>query len=186
MRWKNKNPFRTTVKTDIYNVDSLRRKLSLPLLSFTLHNLTSSKALFLLSGVYPKESWVDIITIKERKEKDRVYDRSNFQEQVKTNISNADFLSKQVLMDCNYRSWDFSERIKLVAASVLLCSCTNWILSKHSEKATQEWYKLFWINPGSNALKNWGSTVTCLPSHKTFKKEEQDMLSTDGEVRTNP
>ena len=40
---------------------------------------------------------------------------------------------------------------------------------------TQEYYMLFWTNPGSNTLQNSSSIATYLPSHKPSKLIKQDM-----------
>ena len=49
----------------------------------------------------------------------------------------------------------------------------------------QGFYTLFEINAGSNTQENKESKATYLPSHKLSKKDVQDMLVTEDEVRTN-
>ena len=44
---------------------------------------------------------------------------------------------------------------------------------------------LFRTNPGSSAQQNSSCTATYLLSHKPSKYDEQDMLSTAGEVKMN-
>ena len=56
---------------------------------------------------------------------------------------------------------------------------------KKLAETTQEFYVLFWTNPGSITLQNSSCTATYLPSHKPFSLDKQDMLSTIGEVKTN-
>ena len=48
-----------------------------------------------------------------------------------------------------------------------------------------EYYMLFSTNPESNTLQTTNCTATCISSHKLFKGDEKDILSTTGEARTN-
>ena len=45
---------------------------------------------------------------------------------------------------------------------------------------TQECFKLFWINSGSNTTQNSSDTTTYLPSPKSSKKDEQGVLEEQG------
>ena len=49
----------------------------------------------------------------------------------------------------------------------------------------QEYYKLYWTNPGSNIPQNSIYTVTYLPSQKPSKLDEQNIWDTSGEKRIN-
>ena len=44
---------------------------------------------------------------------------------------------------------------------------------------------LFWTNPRSSILQNSSCTATYLPSHKPPKSDEQDVLGTGQDVKTN-
>ena len=51
-------------------------------------------------------------------------------------------------------------------------------------ETTQECYVLFRKNPGSNTPQNSNCAATYLSSHKPSKKDEQDLRSTAGEIKT--
>ena len=50
---------------------------------------------------------------------------------------------------------------------------------------TQECCVLFWRNSGSNTSQNITDKTTYFPSYKQSESDEQDMLGTGIEVRTN-
>ena len=49
----------------------------------------------------------------------------------------------------------------------------------------QEYYELYWINPGGSIPQNNYCTATYQSSRKPSKLDEQDMQDTVGEVRMN-
>ena len=65
-----------------------------------------------------------------------------------------------------------------IAMSGLLYGCTTWTLTKCQDLKLDEKYTkcCFWISSGN--LQNNYCTTTDLPSHKPFKKEEQNLLAT--------
>ena len=89
---------------------------------------------------------------------------------------------------------DLSDKVKqeffqAVAVSILLYGYTLWNVTKHLEKKldrkAQIWCIMFRTNPLGSNLQKSGYTATYLPSHKPSNLNEQDMLSTAGEIRTN-
>ena len=72
--------------------------------------------------------------------------------------------------------------------SVLLYGCTTWTWTKHMEeklgRTTQRSCELFWTNPGSSRLQNRSRCPTIyFLSHKSSKLDEEDILSTAGEIK---
>ena len=54
----------------------------------------------------------------------------------------------------------------------------------YRENATQEYYVLFWTNPGSNTRQISSCTAIYLLSHEPSKLEELDVRNIAVEVRT--
>ena len=77
--------------------------------------------------------------------------------------------------------WDF---FPVVTVSVLLNRCTSRTLTKHMEKKIDGNYKIT-LRLGNSTLQNSNCTSTYLLSHRPFQKNEQDLLGSGEEVRTN-
>ena len=72
---------------------------------------------------------------------------------------------------------------QVVTASVLLYGCTTWRLTKRmKQKPDKNATRCFEQIPEAKLHKTIDCTVTYLPSHQP--KDEQDMLSTAGEMMT--
>ena len=60
-----------------------------------------------------------------------------------------------------------------MAVAVQLNGYTTWNLTESMEKnlvgTTQEYYKLFWTDPGRNSIQISNCTATYLLSHKSSK-----------------
>ena len=88
--------------------------------------------------------------------------------------------------------WSYGSLINLTKRDVFQAVANTTVWTHHidankmqREKATQECYKVFWTNPGSNTPWNNSCTATYLPSLKQSKWNEQDGWRSKDELISN-